>query len=129
MQIVGKLDKNKLGCYSDKIITTKVILTDERKAHILERHPGHYEILNKYISKVLSKPGYILKDLQFDDTIILLKEIIKDEKKIKIVIKLATNKLDKKFNSIITFWNIRQKDYNKTILKCEKIYPKLDKLE
>lgn len=46
----------------------------------------------------LSSPYYILKDLQFD-------------------------------NSIITFWNIRQRDYNKTILKCEKIYQKLDKLE
>lgn len=128
-KIIGKLDLNKLGEYKNVIATDKVILTNERKQHILERHPGHYELLNKYIGEVLQSPDYILRDLQNDNTIILLKEVIKNEKKIKVVVKLITNKLEKRFNSIITFWNIRKRDYDKTIEKSYIIYKKLDKNE
>jgi len=39
VQYIGKLDKEKLGKYKNKIITDEVILTDERIKHIKERHP------------------------------------------------------------------------------------------
>lgn len=39
MQYIGKLDKNKIGEYSKKIITDEVVLTEERIKHIKERHP------------------------------------------------------------------------------------------
>jgi len=39
VQFIGKLDKNKIGKYCQKIITDEVILTDDRIKHIKVRHP------------------------------------------------------------------------------------------
>ena len=39
MQYIGKIDKEKLGKYKDKIVTNSVILTNERLNHILEHNP------------------------------------------------------------------------------------------
>lgn len=39
MQYIGKLNRNILGKYKEKVITDDVILTDERIKHIQERHP------------------------------------------------------------------------------------------
>lgn len=34
MHYIGKIDKSKIGLYSEKIKTEMVVLTDERKQHI-----------------------------------------------------------------------------------------------
>lgn len=39
MYYIGKLDKEKLGKYKNKITTSKVVLVEERIKHIKERHP------------------------------------------------------------------------------------------
>ncbi len=39
VQYIGKIDKDKIGEYANKIITDDVVLTDERIKHIKERHP------------------------------------------------------------------------------------------
>ena len=39
MQYIGKLDKEKLGHYKEKLITDESVLTEERIKHIKERHP------------------------------------------------------------------------------------------
>ena len=39
LKYIGKLDREKLGEYKEKITTDDVILTDERIKHIKERHP------------------------------------------------------------------------------------------
>lgn len=39
MQYIGKINKEKLGEYKNKIITDEVVLTEERIKHIKERHP------------------------------------------------------------------------------------------
>ena len=41
MQYIGKLDKEKLGEYANKITTEDVIITAERIKHIKERHPWY----------------------------------------------------------------------------------------
>lgn len=125
-EIIGEIDLNKLGKYKNILATNKVILTSERREHIIEKHPGHYEILKDYIKNILENPDYILKDLKHENTIVLLKEIVENDKRIKIIVKLATNKLEKRYNSVITFWNIRKRDYNKTIEKGERIYKNID---
>lgn len=38
MQYIGKLDKEKLGKYKEKLVTDEVVLTEERIKHIRERH-------------------------------------------------------------------------------------------
>ena len=52
MQYIGKLDKEKLGKYKDKIITGEIILTEERIKHIKEHHPGDYEKYDNIYQKL-----------------------------------------------------------------------------
>lgn len=56
------LPKRKLGRYKEKIITDKVIITDERIKHIKSRHGGDYEEYITYIPEVIGNPDYILQD-------------------------------------------------------------------
>ena len=39
MHYIGKIDRNKIGEYGDKIASEDVIITDERIEHIKKRHP------------------------------------------------------------------------------------------
>lgn len=122
---IGKIDIKKLGEFSEKILNNEVILTEERIEHIRNKHNNDFDELEEYIREVISEPDYILKDGEHIDTVILLKEIVKNELKIKMIIKLATYNDIRKYNSIITFWKIRDRDYNKTIKKCEILYKKV----
>lgn len=128
MQYIGQLDKNKLGKYKDKIKTFDVIITSERIEHINKRHPGDYEKYIIYLSNCIKNPDYILEDKDNKDTIIILKRI--ESKRIHIVIKLQTNNRDiNKYNSIITYWQIRERSYKSTIKNNKIIYENLDKYE
>lgn len=55
VQYIGKLDKEKLGEYKNKITTDEVVLTEERIKHIKERHPRRlrkiFEIHRKHNKK------------------------------------------------------------------------------
>ena len=129
-KIIGKLDINKLGKYKYLVTCEEVILTDERKKHIIDKHRKHYDLFLDYLPDIIYNPDYILEDTKNENTIMLLKEVIEGNKRIKVIIKLAVeNTKNRRFNSIITYWNIRERDYDKTIAKGEIIYKKLDKNE
>lgn len=121
---IGKIDVNKLGKYKNLVTTDEVILTLERITHIKERRKEQFYELERYIKSVIENPDYILQEMEHTDTIIMLKEIIKDEMRIKMIVKLTTSKQENRSNSIITFWKIRQRDYRKTIQKAKIIYYK-----
>ena len=130
MQYIGELDKEKLGSYSEKIITNEVILTSERIKHIKEHHPGDYEKYGKYISEIIKNPDYILEDSKNFDIVLYMKTIMDDKKNIQIVIRLNTNKTEiKKKNSILTLWKIKNSTYNQLIRNKKVIWKSLDKEE
>lgn len=52
MHYIGKIDKSKIGLYSEKIKTEMVVLTDERKQHIYQSHPKDYK---KIIGNIIWK--------------------------------------------------------------------------
>ena len=130
MQYIGELDKEKLGRYSEKIITNEVILTEERIKHIKDHHPGDYEKYGIYIPETIKEPDYILEDNKNVDTVLYMKNIRNNKKNIQIVIRLNTNKteIDKK-NSILTLWKIKNSTYNQLIRNRKVIWKKLDKYE
>ncbi|HBC84890.1 MAG TPA: hypothetical protein DCZ30_05710 [Clostridiales bacterium] len=129
MNYIGKINKEILGEYRKKIITDRVIITNERIEHTKKRHLDDYERYIKYIPDVLYNPDYILEDRENKDTILMLKNIEKQEKKIQVV-KLQTNLKEKeKSNSILTFWHIRDRSYRSTIKNNKMIYKKLDREE
>lgn len=99
--IVGKFDISK---YTDQMQTTSkdVILTNERKKHIIDRHPE----VEKYISKIneiISNPDRVFKQLDKEDTIWLIKQL---DDNIKVTIKLNTI-------------NSKQKDYKNSIIQMQ----------
>lgn len=127
MKHIGHIDKNKLGILMHKILTSKVIITNERIEHINKRHPGDYEKYIDYIPNILNTPDYILEDNNNNDTIFILKTFPETNNNIKIVIKLHTNNQEQdRYNSIITFWHIRDRNYKNSLKSNKIIYNKFD---
>ena len=131
---IGKIDKNKIGIYKYKIVTDILILTYERlNNHILKYHNEEYNQVEDYLKEIIENPDIILKEYKQEDTLIYLKHIEQINKKVRVVIKLATNKKEKIYNknSIITIMRQRDKSWEQTIKnKGEVIYSKiLDKNE
>lgn len=116
MQYIGKIDREKLKKYKYKIVTDRVVLTEERIKHIKKHHPGDYEMYEKYITSILTNPDFILEDSKNLDTVLYLKTIQKLEKNIQIVVKLNTNKYEKyKSNSILTMWKVKDSTYRQLV--------------
>lgn len=130
---IGKIDIKKIGKYKKKIITTELILTQERlNHHIYKYHEKEYIEIKNYIKYIIDNPDYILEDNKNIDTLIYLKHIEEINKKARVVIKLATNKNDKIYNknSIITIMRQRDKSWEQTLKnRGTIIYKKLDKDE
>ena len=128
--LIGKLDKNKLGKYKNRILTENVILTTERIEHIKEHHPGDYEKYGDYISEIINEPDYVLNDNKNIDTVLFMKTIDIEDKNIQLVIRLNTNKNESdKQNSILTLWKVKNKTYKQMIRNKEILWQKLDKDE
>lgn len=122
--IIGKIDKNKLGKYEEKVVAEDLILTYERlNTHILMYHREEYDQIKEYISEVIEKPDYILEDNSHIDTLIYLKNIEQINKKARIVVKLATDINEKIYtkNSILTIMRQRDKSWSQTIKNRSKI--------
>lgn len=111
--IIGQFDVSK---YTDKFQTTTndVILTPERRKHIVDKHPDVVEYIDK-IEDILNEPDAIYQQIKKEDTIWVVKNF---EKNVKITIKLntANNLKEKGFkNSIINMQFIREKELKRVI--------------
>lgn len=123
---VGKLDKEIYKCITDDIVTDEVIITDERIAHIEERHPGDYERYQQYISDIILNPDYIIKDDR-PLTAMVLKEFvdINTSKYFRLALKILTTKDETGLkNSVITFMKIREKEYKRLVKNKQVLYTK-----
>lgn len=119
---VGKIDRDVYKCITEDIITDEVIITDERIAHIKERHPDDYERFYSYIPQILKNPDYII-EANKDNTGVLLKEIEEDGDKFKLVLRLAVKKDPEGYkNSIISFWHIGDTTWRKTLKNKNILY-------
>ena len=61
VNFVGKINREIYKCVTEDIVTDEVIITDERIAHIKERHPNDYERFISYIAEILADPDYIIE--------------------------------------------------------------------
>ncbi len=121
MQYIGKLDRTKLGEYSKKIVTEDVILTDERKLHILEDHKQDYETIISNIKRVVLNPQEVLEDIKNKDTLFFIGKLAKNN--LNVVVKLnTTNNKKHPQNSVMTAWIIRNKNLKKLEQKNKSIY-------
>ncbi|MCX4341127.1 MAG: PBECR2 nuclease fold domain-containing protein [Lachnospiraceae bacterium] len=105
---------------TEDIVTDEVIITDERIAHIQERHPNDYERYYKYLKEIVEHPQYIVETNK-PYTALILNEFIEGEEIFKTVMRLTTSHDNPEFkNSIITFMKINDKEW-KRILKNKRI--------
>lgn len=103
MKIIGKIDKEIYKCITEDIRTDEVIITDERIAHIRERHPGDFERYLSYFNNIISNPDYIL-EANKPNTAFILKEIDDSGEKFEMILRLAiSSDPEGNKNSIITF--------------------------
>ena len=119
---VGKIDKKIYKCITDDIVTDEVIITDERIAHIMERHPNDYEAVVGYMAEAVQKPDYILKDERIN-TGLIIKSMQQDN--IQIVLRVHTSKDESGYkNSIISCWKISERRLQNYLRNKEILYKK-----
>lgn len=119
----GKVDtsifENKFG----ELQTDEVILTNERMAHIKERHPEDIELFEKYGKQCIDSPDLIISDEKNEGTVFMIKTVA--ETNLNVVLRLALGQDERKLkNSVMTFWRIRKRNLKKLIEKNELLYKK-----
>lgn len=121
VQYIGKLDKNKIGDYANKITNNNIVLTDERKQHIYEDHTKDYERIMQNIKRVANNPREVIEDCKNKDTLFFIDKLEKSN--LNVVIKLnTTNSKEHPNNSIMTAWIIRERNLKKLREKNKTIY-------
>ena len=122
MQYIGKIN---LKYYKEIMIdirTEDVVLSDTQLKHIQESHPGDYEKFFKYLPIIVAEPDYILESKK-PFTAIILKEIIEDSMRFKLILRLQTSSDPDEFmNSIITFQHVEEKRYRRYIKNGKILY-------
>lgn len=120
MQIIGKLDIERYRVLSPQIRTDEVVITDERIAHIKERHPNDFEQYAQYMQQIIRSPDYIL-EANKPNTAFLLKEFTKEDEKFQLILRLAVEgDIPGYKNSVITFLKVEEKRYRR-YLRTKKI--------
>lgn len=129
MHYIGRIDKEKFKLITNDITTDIVVLTNKQIEHIKERHPNDYEQYFRYFKEIVENPDYIIKDSQ-PNTAFVLKEIIKENKKFQLILRLHTSQDKKDYkNSIITFLKVSEKKYNQYLRNREILWKRLDENE
>ena len=137
MQYIGKIDIENFSGISDKeILTDEVILTEKQREHILQRHPEVLQKYEKYFTDIVEKPDYILNDNSKENTALILKTIIEEDKsqniigRFYLVLRLAVEDDDiNNKNSIITCFQISERRMQYYRKNGKILWQRLDKNE
>lgn len=122
MYTIGRIDVEKYKVISPDIQTDEVIITEERIRHIQERHPDDFERFRSYIPIILQDPDYIIAANK-SNTAVLLKEIIENGEKFKLILRLKTPDMPEDYkNSIISFWHVGDTTWKKTLKNKNILY-------
>lgn len=124
MYFVGKIDREIYKCITEDIMTDEVIITEERIGHIKERHPDDYERFCGYLRDIVECPDYII-EANKENTGVLLKEIEENSERFKLVLRIAVKNDPEGYkNSVISFWNIGDTTWKKTLKNKKILYRK-----
>lgn len=121
LHYIGKINKNKLGIFKNKIIDENIILTEKRRIHIYKNHKKDYEEIINNLDRTVLNPNEILLDSKNKNTIFLIGKIKKHN--LNVVVRLNVDGNIKHFqNSVMTAWIIREKNLQKLREKNKSIY-------
>lgn len=120
---LGKIDIKILEAEYGEIQTDEIVVTNERLAHIKERHPQDYLLFEKYGTESVVSPDLIIKDVKHEGTVFMINQLPETNLNVVVRMVLKTNNSKLK-NSVMTFYRIRDKNLKKLIEKNRLIYKK-----
>ena len=122
MEIICNLNKNLYKIITKDISSDEVIITDRAIEHIKTSHPNDFENFSRYFTEIITAPDYIL-EANVPNRALLLKEILFEDKKFKLILRLQTSADNPEFkNSIVTFQSISEKRYRQYIKNAKILY-------
>ena len=115
MQYIGQITRAHLGDMATSISTQDVVLTDERRRHIIDRHKDDYPAFKDNVLRILQEPNTVLVDEKNVHTVMYIGEL--DDSHLNIVIKLVlSEEITERKNSIMTAYKLG----NKTLRRLKK---------
>lgn len=118
---IGRLDSTHLQSTFGPLRTTEVIITDERIAHIKERHPEDYALFEEYGTRTVETPDLLIQDTKHTGTVFAVKKL--SDTNLNVIVRLALDTDDPSHkNSVMTFYRIREKNLLKLIQKHHLLY-------
>ena len=121
---IGTIDVEKYRRCSDKtILTERVILTDNRYEHIVERRGiGFIEMYFERFAEIISEPDYIFRDKK-DDTALAAKRYVENGESVIVVVRLAVEGDNPNYlNSIITAVKEGERRFEQRLRNSSPIY-------
>ena len=112
LTVLGNLDPSPLISTFGHLQTTEVVVTDERIAHIKERHPEDYLLFEQYGRESILSPDILIQDIKNVGTVFAVKKLPDTNLNVVLRLVLDTDNPDFK-NSVMTFYRIREKNLKK----------------
>ena len=123
LTVLGNLDPSPLISTFGHLQTTEVVVTDERIAHIKERHPEDYLLFEQYGRESILSPDILIQDIKNVGTVFAVKKLPDTNLNVVLRLVLDTETPDFK-NSVMTFYRIREKNLKKLMEKNPVLYIK-----
>lgn len=106
----GQLDMNLYKCITPMIVTDRVVVTDNRILHIVNRHPDALISLVTELNDTIRAPDYILLDDKHKDTGLICRQLHSGDGSLLLVLRICTDSdSDVLTNSVISGWQISRK--------------------
>lgn len=121
MTLLGNLDPALLQNFFGTLRTTEVVVTEERVAHIKERHPEDFTLFEQYGAETVLFPDLLILDEKHAGTVFPVRRL--EESNLNVVVRLAleTDKNEYK-NSVMTFYRLRDRNLKKLLEKNRLLY-------
>ena len=121
MTVLGNLDPTPLTAFFGQLQTTEVIVTDERIAHIKERHPEDLLLFEQYGREAVLSPDLIILDGKHIGTVFAVKKL--PDTNLNVVVRLVLETDEAGFkNSVMTFYRLRERNLKKLLEKNQLLY-------
>lgn len=118
---LGKLNAQLLEHEFGKLATDEVVVTDERMAHIVSRHPEDVALFRQYARETVEQPDLIIKDEKNADTVFMVRRLAETNLNVVVRLSLETDE-DGRKNSVMTFYRIRSKNLQKLMRRHKMLY-------
>lgn len=123
MTVLGELDPTPLIPIFGALQTNEVVITEERIAHIKERHPEDYILFEQYGREAALSPDILIQDMKNTGTVFAVKKL--PDTNLNVVLRLVLDVDNPNFkNSIMTFYRIRERNLKKLMQKNPVLYIK-----